>query len=228
MAKPKGTGRSLTAEALRRWLGREEFDYLALMETLKGYARPRDKVTALLREGSIVRVKKGLYVFSPEVRRSPISLEVLANTIYGPSCISLQFALAHHGLIPEGVHEVTSVTTGRKKTFDTPLGRFTYRSLPERAYWVGVDRMELEGGRAFLMAVPEKALADTLYFDRGSRMASTGEVCDYLISFLRVDQEALTLLNLDVADSLAGAYASRRVTLLAGALRELKTGGHRE
>lgn len=50
-------------------------------------------MTALLRKKAIIRVKKGLYVFGPEVRRRPFSLEVLANTIYGPSYISLQYAL---------------------------------------------------------------------------------------------------------------------------------------
>lgn len=36
MARPKGEGRSLNADALRRTIGREEFDYVALMDALKG------------------------------------------------------------------------------------------------------------------------------------------------------------------------------------------------
>ena len=45
---------------LRKIINREEFDYPALMSALSAYANPRDKVTALLRKGVIVRVKKGL------------------------------------------------------------------------------------------------------------------------------------------------------------------------
>ena len=42
---------------LREQIGREEFDYPALMSALASYANPRDKVTSLLRRGTIVRVK---------------------------------------------------------------------------------------------------------------------------------------------------------------------------
>ena len=46
----------LTMRELSRRIGREEFDYQALMAALSGYANPRDKVTALLRRGDIIRV----------------------------------------------------------------------------------------------------------------------------------------------------------------------------
>ena len=42
-----------------------------------------------MRAGVITRVKKGLYVFGPEYNQAPVCKEVLANLIYGPSCISL-------------------------------------------------------------------------------------------------------------------------------------------
>ena len=45
----------------------------------------------------------------PEIK-SPLSREVLANLIYGPSYISLEYGLQHYGLIPERVEIVTSVT----------------------------------------------------------------------------------------------------------------------
>ena len=45
------------------------------------------------RHGGIVRVKKGLYVFGLDYRRGAWSREVLANLIYGPSYVSLDYAL---------------------------------------------------------------------------------------------------------------------------------------
>lgn len=222
MARPKGEGRSLSAEALRRTIGREEFDYVALLDALKGYARPRAKVTALLRQRAIVRVKKGLYVFGQEVRRHPFSLEILANTIYGPSYLSFEFALAHHGLIPEGVAEVTSASLGRNKRFETPVGRFTYRALPERAFWIGVDRLELERGGACLMATREKALADSLHLARGSRLRSPEEMLTFLVDSLRVDEESLAGLNAEQVNAIAERYGSRRVSLLSEAVTFLQ------
>ena len=72
----------------------EEFDYQALLAALNGYARPRDRITELIRKGEIIRVKKGIYVPGAKRRRRPFSREVLANLIYGPSYISLEYALA--------------------------------------------------------------------------------------------------------------------------------------
>ena len=61
--------------------------------------------------------KKGLYIFGKSVALQPYSKEVLANLIYGPSAISLSYALSYYGLIPERVHIVTSITNNRIKTF---------------------------------------------------------------------------------------------------------------
>jgi hypothetical protein len=51
---------------LRHRIQHEELDYQSLLDALAGYSRPRAKITALLRDGVIVRVKKGLYVFGEE------------------------------------------------------------------------------------------------------------------------------------------------------------------
>lgn len=45
---------------LRKAIPWEEFDYQALLQVLKDYAHPRDKITDLLAKGVLVRVKKGL------------------------------------------------------------------------------------------------------------------------------------------------------------------------
>jgi len=89
-----------TITRLRQAIEHEVFDYQVLQAGLKEYRKPRDKVSALLAAGEIVRVKKGLYLFGETHRRRPFSAELLANLIYGPSCVSLDYALAFHGLIP--------------------------------------------------------------------------------------------------------------------------------
>ena len=137
------------------------------MGALADYARPRDKVTDLLAKGVIVRVKKGLYIFGEKWRRKAYSREILANLMYGPSCVSLDYALHYHGLIPERVEAVTSVTPKRGARFSTPVGLFLYSSVPETGFSFGLGRVELEDGRAFLIAAPEKALADKLRQGRG-------------------------------------------------------------
>src|SRR3990167_4009219 len=111
-------------EALRKLAGGEEIDYQFLMSALQDYAQPRDKVSQWLKTGELVRVKKGLYVFGKTVAETAYSQEVLANLIYGPSAISLSYALSFYGLIPERVPVITSITNNRIKSFATSIGTF--------------------------------------------------------------------------------------------------------
>jgi len=208
-------------ETIRKEIPQEEFDYQILLDCLKGYARPRDKISDLLRKGGIIRIKKGLYIFGDEYRRRPFSREILANLMYGPSYISLGYALQHYGLIPERVEAVTSVTTGRSRRFSTPVGLFTYRIIPLEAFRIGMDRIEIGDGRAFLMATPAKALADKLHDLRGTGIQSQKELYDYLERDLRVDPAVLRELEPAELDTIARGYQSRKIRLLSDLVRRL-------
>jgi predicted transcriptional regulator of viral defense system len=218
-------------ETIRKEIPQEEFDYQTLVDCLKGYARPRDKISDLLRKGSIIRIKKGLYIFGDEYRRRPFSREILANLMYGPSYISLDYALQHYGFIPERVEAVTSVTTGRPRRFFTPVGLFTYRMIPLEAFRIGMDRIDIGDGRAFLMATPEKALADRLHNARGAGIQSQRELSNYLENNLRVDPAVLRELKPAELDTIALRYQSRKIRLLSDLVRRIhhhveKDSGH--
>ena len=43
-------------ETIRKRIEHEEFDYQTLLVCLKDYARPRDKISALLKKGLIIRI----------------------------------------------------------------------------------------------------------------------------------------------------------------------------
>ena len=205
---------------LRRAIAAEEFDYQTLVAALRDYSRPRDRITDLLAKGVIVRVRKGLYVFGDEHRLRPFSRGLLANLVHGPSYVSLEWALHHHGLIPERAETVTSVTTKRSRLFETPVGTFSYRGIPVAAFRVGMDRVEIDGDRPFLIATPEKALADLVAGDRRLTVRSRKGLRDYLIEDLRVDPGALRALDSDRMAEAAAAYGSQRLRLLATLLRK--------
>lgn len=174
---------------LRKLIPREEFDYLALTSALAGYSAPRQKIHELLKSGVITRVKKGLYVFGPDYNQAPVYPEVLANLIYGPSCLSLEYALSYHGLIPERVVELTSVTPKKDKFFDTPLGRFSYRHLAMARYPHGIEQVWLDAEHPVLMASPEKALCDYLSLNKVEKLRGATEARDFLESDLRIDPD---------------------------------------
>ncbi|MBV5337958.1 MAG: hypothetical protein J0665_00150 [Deltaproteobacteria bacterium] len=207
---------------LRKIIGHVEFDYQTLVEALKGYSRPRTKISALLRKGTIIRVKKGLYVLGEEERSQPVCRELLANLIYGPSYISFEFALFYYGLIPERAEMITSVCLGRSRTFDTPVGYFSYRMTPLESFRAGMDRIASDDDRAFLMATAEKALADTLISDRSAAISTQRDLLDYLLNHLRIAPESLRRLNHDRLLDISARCRSRRVRLLAAVVSSLQ------
>jgi len=215
----------MTNALLLKSIPYEEFDYQTLLDAVHGYARPRMKISAMLAKGDIIRVKKGLYILGEPLRRRPFCRELLANLIYGPSYISLEYALHYHGLTPERVEAVTSVTCGRSRTFATPVGTFSYRMIPLEAFRTGMDRVELDDGRSFLVAIPEKALADRIVADRGAGISTQKELHEYLLSSLRIDPAGLRELDPVRVAEIARAYRSRRVKLLADLISRLHRGG---
>lgn len=207
--------RSVAAiDEIRQAIDTDVFDYQQLMDCLADYAKPRDKVRALLSAREIVRVKKGLYVFGESHRRGPWSREILANLVYGPSYISLDYALSYYGLIPERVRVVTSVTLSRSRRFETPLGLFTYRRLSHRKYAIGIDQQTLEGDQHFLIATPAKALADKVWTDHRFTPRKAEEFRAYLEDDIRIAPDALSAIDRRLLGQIADQYGSRKVRLM--------------
>lgn len=113
------------------------------------------------KNGWLVSLRRGLYeLVFPEQRA--ISDMYLANRIYAPSYVSLETALSRHSMIPEVSMAVMSVTSKATRRFKNPHGLFIYRSVQPRAF-CGY-RVESHDGLEVLVAEPEKALVDWLYF----------------------------------------------------------------
>ena len=115
-------------------------------------------LTRASQRGDVIKLRRELYVLPDR----PASDLEIANRLYHPSYVSFEYALAYYHLIPEAVYEVTSATTRTSRRFEA-LGKvFTYHHLKPSAF-TGY-RSEKVGGRVVLIAEPEKALVDSLYF----------------------------------------------------------------
>jgi hypothetical protein len=207
----------VTALDIRDRVRLDVLDYQQLVSCLCEYAKPRDRITRLLADGSLVRLRKGLYVFGERYRRAPLSREHLANLIYGPSYVSLDYALSRHGLIPERVEDVTCVTCGEDRRFRTPLGDFTYRSLDVHRYRPGFSWTQ-EGDIRYLMASPEKALVDKVWTDKRFHAANLRDFDAYLFEDLRLDEERAATLDREQIAVICRAFASRKIDMLARCL----------
>jgi predicted transcriptional regulator of viral defense system len=109
----------------------------------------------------IIRLRQGFYTF-PEYLGKPDYVMYFANRIYRPSYVSLHTALAYYGFIPEGVVQVTSVTSLKTASFCNTMGEYYYHTMkPELLFGFAVK--PFDEGRSLQLAEPEKALLDLLY-----------------------------------------------------------------
>ena len=188
----------------------QPFDYQFLKGLLVNYRYPRNKISKLLKSGEIIALKSGLYILS-DIFHKPIIPETVANLLYGPSYVSLDYALAYYNLIPEIASNVSSVTTGRRKTYQTPIGTFIYHHLKEDYYNIGY-LVQKSGDTNYLIASPEKAVCDKLYLS--PRLPDANSLEQFLFEDLRLDSAALQNLDAKLISKLAAAAGKANLNLL--------------
>ncbi len=143
-------------------------DSLRMKDVLGDIRDKRGKIARMIDNGELTQLRRGLYSTRRDV--NPLCF---AASIYGPSYISFETALAYYGLIPESVYEIISATIKRSKDFETFFGRYRFRPIPEAVYPIGIER-ETVSGIPFLIASPTKAVCD--HIAREPRMRSMLDV----------------------------------------------------
>ncbi|MBI3985058.1 MAG: hypothetical protein HY344_03945 [Candidatus Levybacteria bacterium] len=123
---------------------------------------PKHKVKYFLEKesstGLFLRLKKGLYSLKTDLPGE----EEIANRLYQPSYISFEYALAYFNILPEMPYLVTSATTKPTREFIIESKIFSYLTIKRNAYTGYI--LVKQNGKSFLIAEPEKALVDYLYF----------------------------------------------------------------
>lgn len=142
-------------------IGNIPVDFAVLKSMFPDYKSVHNKISELERSGELIRLKKGMYVISPEVSGRLLSMELIANHLYGPSYVSMESALRYYGLIPESVYTLQSITTKHSREFKNSLGKFEYIQCAKKYYPIGI-RQEVKDDAVFLIASPEKALCDLI------------------------------------------------------------------
>lgn len=175
---------------------------------LGGYSAILAKIASLVDEGSLIRIKRGLYCLSPIVSGTEPDVLAAANVIRATSYISFETALSFYGLIPERVDEIMSACTERGRLFKTPIGTFSYRAVPQDWFQIGIRSRMRDGGAAILVATPEKAIGDLLLARANLRVSSPDSLRSFLEEDIRLDFDALGTPDL-------------------GILREMATCGHK-
>lgn len=112
------------------------------------------KLTRYKQAGYLISPRRSVYYLAGEVEDK----YKIANKVYAPSYISLDSALSKYDLIPETVYTITSVTTKATREFSDDQTVYRYYRIKKEAF-TGYYK---EGDA--LIAYPEKAVVDYLYF----------------------------------------------------------------
>jgi predicted transcriptional regulator of viral defense system len=170
-------------------LGIIPVDYALLRALFSDYNSPRNKIANLETKGIIIRLKRGLYVVSPDESGKLLSTELIANHLYGPSYVSMESALRFYGLIPESIHMVRSMATKRSRVFENSISRFEYINCSEDYFPIGINQ-KISEDYSFLIASPEKALCDLIAYTSEVRPRFIKSLLAYLEEDIRIDMDA--------------------------------------
>jgi len=96
----------------------------------------------------VIRICRRLYCLGNRYRSRPVDSLAIAQRIAGPSCVSLEAALAFHGWLPEAVETVTSACDARSRQVQTPIGWFHFDRVPQLTLFAGVSRVSRADGQA--------------------------------------------------------------------------------
>lgn len=124
----------------------------------------RRQVSEWVKKNRLISLRRGLYVINDSGIIQNLPPAFVANIIYQPSYISMEWALRYYQLIPEEVYAFTSVSTRKTKQFNNQLGVFYNRQIKRELFW-GFHTIEINGRNIFI-ATPEKTMIDFLYFNK--------------------------------------------------------------
>ena len=158
--------------------------------------------------GEIIRLKPGLFLLAPAYRKTDPHPFVIAAMLHSPSHVSLESALAHHGLIPEAVYQVGSVTSSRSRVFETPVGVFSFVRVPADDPRAGVRALKIDERSWVFVAVPLRAIADIVYTRKTVSWERDGP--SFLTDSLRIERDDLESMTFESLDEICGSLRDRR------------------
>ena len=130
------------------------------------YKQAKNLVTKLVKNGWLIRIKRGLYAISDLSSRGFLSLSpnVAANLLNQESYVSFESALQHYGIIDQFVGKTVSVSLIQYKSVELAGIEYSFVKTKPRFYF-GWQTVTV-GSQTARIATPEKALIDSVHFHR--------------------------------------------------------------
>ncbi len=154
------------------------------------YQQMHNRIQQLIKNGWLVRIKRGLYAVNDLSSRGFLSISpyVIANLLVADSYVSFEAALHYRGMFDQYVQQFSSVSLKQYK--ETTLESVRYRFIKsQKKFFVGWEKVEVENMTTNI-AFSEKALVDLIHF------RSDTYVVDLVIEKLINYREDLNIMNL--------------------------------
>lgn len=177
----------------------------------------RLQLSRWVKAGRLLQLRRGVYALAPTWRKVEPHPFLVANRLQRGSYVSLQAALAWHGVIPEQVPVVTSVGPGRPEMVRNSLGVFQFNHLADRLLF-GYSRVEVSPRQFAFVASPEKALLDLVHLTPGA------EATEYLRELRLQNPAAIHLSMLKELAQRSGKPKLVRTALRVGPLLAAEEG----
>lgn len=125
------------------------------------------RIQRLEKDKVLERLTKGKYRFLLK----DMGEFTIANFLRAPSYISMESALSFYSIMTAFPYQITSITIRKSKEIHAGGKEYSYSQISADLFW------GWEKKRDFLIALPEKALFDYLYFSgKGLRRLDWGEI----------------------------------------------------
>jgi predicted transcriptional regulator of viral defense system len=139
---------------------------LSQAEGLWDYKQAKNLVTKLVKNGWLIRIKRGLYAISDLSTRGFLTLSpyLVANLLVPDSYVSFESALQQYGMFDQLTDKTISVALKTSKA--VKLGFTEYRFVRTKPkYFFGWQEVTIDNKSA-RVATPEKALIDMVNFHK--------------------------------------------------------------
>jgi len=190
-------------------------------ETLRQLEKDEDSLNFnlkyWLKKGTVIYLKKGFYLLAEKWEKElnkDLYLEYLANKLYEPSTLSLEYVMNKYSLLTEAVFGLTSITPKTTKRFTNSLGNFSYYSVSPPLF-SGFEIKKFYSAPV-LIARKEKAVFDYLYL----RFLKKTPVNRKSIAELRINWENITSEEFRVIEGYAKLAKSRKVAEAIGLIKK--------
>ena len=179
-----------------------------------------ERIKKLIKLGWLVRIRRGFYLNNYLLEKSLQKeefLEYIGTILKYPAYVSLEYALAKYGLIPESIYTITYVTTKKTARYQASETILSFKTIKQDLFW-GYEERQF-GKSSYWFAKKEKALFDFIYLTP-IKTYTLGEMRKMLLKS-RINWQNMTNQEIEEFKKICQTSQSAKMRLVAKVMEEV-------